>query len=179
MPFVVPPLAFSSSVWLCWHASLFLVDCIVAFLSRSLSLFLSFWCCAPHRVPLVLWWALCQAEVSVAWAAHLGVSPWHADALVEGQQRARPGEAPLRRRVLLPLGELGSAGVDPGPRESRLCAWVSSGAWIPSRVLVPCFACGGIGQRAAYSAELLTQCRLGRLGWEDRVPSVSLAGGRT
>lgn len=40
-----------------------------------------------------------------------------------------------------------------------------------------CFACGGIGQRAARSAELLTQHRLGRLGWEDCVPSVWLVEG--
>lgn len=62
---------------------------LVASLPRSLSLFLSLGCCAPHRVPLVVWWARSQTDVSVAWA--MGPS--------RGEQHTHPSEVSLRQRV--------------------------------------------------------------------------------
>lgn len=172
MPFAASPSAqcFFFPVWLCWHASLFLVDCVVASLFRSLSLFLSFWCCALHRVALVLWWAVYQAEVSVAQAAHLGVSPWHMDALVEGERRAQPGEAPLRRQVLLLVAELGSAGVDPGPRRAG-CVYGSA----PELGFPPessCCASLAVGSGSVPPAPL--SCSLGVAwgGWGGRTVSL-------
>lgn len=113
MLFVVPPSARCpfSPVWLCWHFSLFLVDRTVASLPRPLPSSLSFGCCALRRVPLVLRWAVCRAEVP---AVPPRSSPRHPHGHGWGGGTTRPslqGSVASTR----PTAKLGSTGVDHGP----------------------------------------------------------------
>lgn len=152
MPFVVPPL---SSAFLLPAPAVLARFALPCWPYRSFVVFVPPQGCAPRRLPLVLWRALRQAEVSVAWAAHLGVTP-------PAHGCGRLSKAPLCQRGPLPVAEVGSAGVDPGPWRTGLCPQVSSGAWIPSGVLLrlrwdraACSASAGVG----------APCPSGLFGW--------------
>lgn len=133
---------------------------LVASLPRSLSLFLSFWCCAPRRVPLVLWWARSQEDVSVVWAV--------------GLSRGDNTPVPARLRCVNRSRCWWQHGLWLGPQSAESCLRARSGLerGTPPGVLVLCFGCGGAGQCAACTRSTPPV-------WEHHSPSVFLAGRRT